>query len=105
MAEPSVRAQLREGGLRQFYINGDPSARIAYLNLEKHLYAFLGEMFGASRLGFRPPTTLRQWAALVEVQLGIVTGMFKISGHTEPVVGGRVRRVLIPWPRGLRRGP
>jgi hypothetical protein len=82
----------------QRYFNGYPDGRIAYVGATKMLQNYLAQVWGEPQLRFRPPTSLDELAAFVDVEIRTVGAMFQSSDYDAPFIGGEVQieRILPP---------
>jgi hypothetical protein len=88
---------LKLGGYH-LYINGFPSARIAYLGLIKNMKQFFEELWSEPAWSFRPPHSLDETKLFVEMFLRVITTMFAVSDYRVQYVGGAPQVHSIPNP-------
>lgn len=98
-ASPEDRRDFRSGRFYMLYINGYPSGRIAYLKLSNYLRQYFSDVWRDPQSGFRPPITLAEVGMLVEQHLAMICAMFRISGISDPAIGGPVQTLLVPNPK------
>ncbi|MDY3554829.1 hypothetical protein R5W24_003958 [Gemmata sp. JC717] len=83
-------------GTVQFYFNGFPSGRMAYLAAVEHVGPFLRGVWNTPVLGFRPPSTLAEFVGYVRLHMTVIHELFAMSGQTE--IGGDIQTLAIAPP-------
>jgi hypothetical protein len=95
-SDPEIRAALAEGRWSWRYFNGFPPGRIAYLGLTQVLGQAYGTIWGNPEWKFRPPGSLDELAALVELDFSIIATMFRMSEYPGRIIGGPIQTLRIP---------
>lgn len=85
---------------RLLYFNGLPDARISYHALDATLWAFFRQVWAVPEWEFRPPRTIDELAALMRLELSVISALFEISDYSAPYVGGHSQIEIVPRPTG-----
>ena len=80
------------------YANGFPEGRIAYMTALKPLNQLFGTLWNQPGWHFRPPRSLKDTVCFVRLYMLIIHGLFEVSDHAAPYIGGDVQIVDIPPP-------
>jgi hypothetical protein len=93
----STKLALASGGW-QSYFNGFPEGRMAYLGLTRSFNTFFRQVWSMKDWKFRPPASLQEIGAFVELELRAMDAMFRSSDYPAPYIGGEPQVRLIPAP-------
>ena len=87
-----------QGADAQRYFNGFPPGRITFLQLTKMLEFFFLQVWNQPGWRFRQPNSLDELAEVVELQMRIITTMFRVSDYNVPYIGGPIQIAKIQTP-------
>jgi hypothetical protein len=87
------------GGSRR-YFNGHPSGRAAYLGAMQKLQEYYEQVWREPNWKFRPPASLDELAAFVQLELETINTLFTSSDYPSPYIGGVIQIEKIPAPSG-----
>jgi hypothetical protein len=85
-----------QGG--RLYFNGSPDGRINFYEVHNRLEQFFQPVWAQS--GFRPPRSLEERAAIVDLEIRAICTMFITSDFDAPPIGGDPQIELVPAPPG-----
>lgn len=92
-----VKAAFRRGGYYR-YFNGFPAGRVTLLAVAQLLQELFNDIWNQPAWQFRPPRTLRELAAFVELEIRAVAALFLSSDYSAPFIGGQIQTELIRPP-------
>jgi hypothetical protein len=84
----------------RMYFNGTPDGRIAFFQFGQLFRGFLAAVFAQPNWRFRPPRSLDELAAMVELQIRTVATLYVMSDYPAAYVGGEPQVHKIPPPVG-----
>jgi hypothetical protein len=84
---PRNRAAI-DAGMEWNYFNGTPDGLGSFIRFGPMFQSFLQQVWAQPGWHFRPPTNLREEAALVELKIRVVGTLFQSSDYSAPSVGG-----------------
>jgi len=82
----------------QWYANGFPEGRIAYVGALTFLRPYFHTLWHTPGWKFRPPRTLHESMCFVEMFMSLIHGLFDISDYAVPYIGGNIQLIGIPLP-------
>jgi hypothetical protein len=82
----------------QFYADGFPHARIAYMEVLNSLNPYFTKLWSGTQLSYHPPKTIHESVIFVRMLMSIMIDLFKISDYPTLYVGGETQLIGIPFP-------
>jgi hypothetical protein len=87
-----------DSGGWQYYFNGFPQGRMAYLGFVNVVNPFLNQIWNTPGWKFRAPRSLDELEAIIELQIHAIDALFKSSDYSAAFIGGPTQVRKIPPP-------
>ena len=80
---------------RESYVDVDLYQNRLFLGM---VWSVLGMVWSVPGWNFRPPRTLHERVALIQLQLTVVATLFSVSDYPTSYVGGAIQAIGVPPP-------